>query len=65
MYNVGDRVKFVNLGEGPWSGAQATVESIDGNTFRFRRDDGETGNLMRGNLERYTKLTIPFSLENK
>ena len=53
-------MKFVNLGEGPWSGAQATVESIDGNTFWFRRDDGGTGNLMRGNLERYTKLTIPF-----
>lgn len=65
MYNVGDRVKFVNLIGNPWEGTYATVSSIDGNTFWFKRDDNATGTLERGDLERHTKLLAPISLENK
>lgn len=65
MYNVGDRVEFINLEATSWDGAHGTLERIDGNTYWFRRDDGITGNLMKGSLEHYTKLLYPLSLENK
>lgn len=66
MYNVGDRVEFINLGKGsPWSNATALVERISGDTFWFRQDNGITGNLMRGNLHLYTRLLEALSLENK
>lgn len=66
MYNVGDRVEFINLGKGcMWSNATAMVERVSGDTFWFRQDNGITGTLMRGSLHLYTRLLDPLSLENK
>lgn len=65
MYNVGDRVQFINLKGSSWEKSCATVEKIDENLFWFRRDDGERGNLMRASLPHYTRMLAPFSLENK
>lgn len=43
MYNVGDRVQFINLKGSSWEKSCATVEKIDENLFWFRRDDGKGG----------------------
>lgn len=65
MYNVGDKIEFINLARGPWLGAHAIVEKVEGNYFWFRRDDGAKGGLHRDSFAKYTKLLVPFSLENK
>lgn len=65
MYNVGDRVEFINLKGSPWDKATALVERISGDTFWFRQDNGITGNLMRTSLPIFTRMLAPFSLENK
>lgn len=43
MYNVGDRVQFINLKGSSWEKPCATVEKIDEKLFWFRRDDGKGG----------------------
>ena len=65
MYNVGDRVEFINLKGSSWDKTAALVERISGDTFWFRQDNGITGNLMRDPLQFYTRLLAPLSLENK
>lgn len=65
MYNVGDRVEFINLKGSSWDKTTALVERISGDTFWFRQDNGITGNLMRDHLQFYTRLLAPLSLENK